>query len=86
MVLEELKPHIEPDSVLDENASARCCHRYIKNRQGQFHYKDASEKLLPIGSGEIESSHRYIIQKRLKIAGAWWKEENAGDMISLTRE
>ncbi len=26
---------------------------------------------LPIGSGEIESAHRYIIQSRLKRAGAW---------------
>jgi hypothetical protein len=31
---------------------------------------------LPIGSGEIESAHRYVIQNRLKIAGAWWKMEN----------
>jgi len=39
--------------------------------------------MLPIGSGEIESAHRYIIQERLKITGAWWKEENAADMLAL---
>jgi hypothetical protein len=31
---------------------------------------------LPIGSGEIESGHRYVFQNRLKISGAWWKMEN----------
>jgi hypothetical protein len=38
---------------------------------------------LPIGSGEIESAHRYVIQIRLKIAGAWWKMENVAKMIAL---
>ncbi|MCP4348241.1 MAG: hypothetical protein GY795_22360 [Desulfobacterales bacterium] len=82
-VLEELRPYIEPDSVPDEKAPVRCCHRYIRNRPGQFDYKGASENGLPIGSGEIESARRYIIQNRLKIAGARWKEDNAQNMISL---
>jgi len=38
---------------------------------------------LPIGSGEIESRHRHVIQARLKRAGAWWKEENAEKMLAL---
>jgi len=33
--------------------------------------------------GEIESAHRYVIQERLKIAGAWWKEDNAQNMLGL---
>lgn len=82
-VLEDLKPHIEPDSVPDEKAPVRCCSRYITNRPGQFDYKGALENDLPIGSGEVESGHRYIIQKRLKIAGAWWKEDNAQNMLAL---
>ena len=36
-----------------------------------------------IGSGEIESAHRYVIQIRLKIAGAWWKVENLSKMLAL---
>jgi hypothetical protein len=32
---------------------------------------------------EIESAHRYVIQIRLKIAGAWWKIENAEKMLAL---
>jgi hypothetical protein len=36
---------------------------------------------LPIGSGEIESAHRYIAQKRLKLPGAWWRVERAETWI-----
>lgn len=36
------------------------------------HFKAAG---YPIGSGEVESAHRYIPQKRLKIPGASWKPE-----------
>ncbi|MFZ4537043.1 hypothetical protein [Propionivibrio sp.] len=31
----------------------------------------------------MESAHRYIIQKRLKLSGAWWKPENAQAMLNL---
>ncbi|MCP4197268.1 MAG: ISKra4 family transposase [Proteobacteria bacterium] len=82
-VLANLEPHIEPKSLSDENAPVRRCHRYITNRPGQFNYKDAIASDLPIGSGQIESAHRYVIHERLDIAGAWWKEDNANDMLAL---
>ena len=37
----------------------------------------------PIGSGEVESAHRYIPQNRLKIAGASWKVETVNQMLAL---
>ncbi|MCP4147269.1 MAG: hypothetical protein GY757_05915 [bacterium] len=83
VVIELLNPFAEPVSAPDEKAPVRCRIRYITNRPGQFDYKGALEKGLPIGSGEIESAHRYVIQERLKIAGAWWKEDNAQNMLSL---
>ena len=46
-------------------------------------YQEALAAGLPIGSGEIESGHRYVIQARLKIAGAWWKEDNAEKMLAV---
>lgn len=82
-VLMALKPYLEPNSVSDENAPVRACYRYIENRPDQFYYKEALEKELPIGSGEVESEHRYISQKRLKLAGAWWKDNNAANILSL---
>jgi hypothetical protein len=82
-VLKALAPYQEPDSIKDCDAPVRRCYRYLDNRRDQLDYASAIAKGLPIGSGEIESAHRYIIQKRLKITGAWWKEENAIDMLAL---
>ncbi len=69
--------------VEDKDAPVRACHRYISNRADQFDYPHALAAELPIGSGEIESAHRYVIQERLKIPGAWWKVENADKMLAL---
>lgn len=66
-----------------EETPVEKCYRYIANRQKNLDYKSAIENDLPIGSGEIESSHRYVIQKRLKIAGAWWNPNTAENMLSL---
>jgi len=82
-VLCELKTKLaEQEKVTEENGLGRCV-RYIEKRIKYMDYKQAKEKELPIGSGEIESSHRHIVQKRLKIAGAWWKTENANAMLQL---
>lgn len=61
----------------------RACHRYLSNRTNQLDYKGTIENGLPFGSGEIESAHRYIIQKRLKLPGAWWKAANVEPMLTL---
>ena len=80
-VLQALLPHLEPEDWT--LAPVRACYRYINNRKKQFDYPSAIKNDLPIGSGEIESSHRYILQKRLKLAGAWWTIDNAAHMIAL---
>jgi len=66
-----------------EESPVQKCYRYIVNRQDCLDYKKALEQDLPIGSGEIESAHRSVIQKRMKIPGAWWREDNAGNMLAL---
>ena len=82
-VVDELQRFVEDDTVADDNAPVRAAHRYLTNRPGQFNYQDALVAGLPIGSGEIESAHRYVIQDRLKRAGAWWKLKNAERMLAL---
>jgi len=82
-VLLELEPHLESQEAAESEAPVRACYRYIKNRPDQLDYKRAMNEDLPIGSGEIESAHRYVIQERLKIAGAWWCIKNVGNMINL---
>jgi len=83
VVIKNLESRLEPEKTPDKDAPVRQCHRYLCNRPGQFEYAAALEAGLPVGSGEIESAHRYIIQKRLKIAGAWWKRDNARKMLVM---
>jgi hypothetical protein len=59
------------------------CLRYIRNRPGQFEYDKIRNQELPIGSGKIESSHRSLMQKRLKKPGTWWLKDNADKMADL---
>ena len=82
-VLQELRAHLESPEIQDSDAPVRQCHRYIDNRRDQLNYQDAIKRDLPIGSGEIESSHRYIVQERMKRAGAWWRPHNADHMLAL---
>ena len=56
-------------SVPKTNAPLRACIHTIQNRPGQFDDPAAIEQQLPIASGQIESSHRHLIQKRLKLPG-----------------
>lgn len=67
-VLKELK---ERQEKTQGHEGLIACIKYIENRPGQFEYKTAKEKGLPIGSGKVESSHRSLIQKRLKKPGTW---------------
>jgi len=55
----------------------------LSHRQDQLDYQSAMAQGLPIGSGEIESAHRYIVQKRLKLPGAWWRAANADHMLAV---
>ena len=63
----------------------RCEHAIaiLSARASQLKYREALAEGLPIGSGEIESAHRYVAQKRLKLPGAWWRVEHAEHMLAL---
>ncbi len=81
--LRALAGHCEAPDVDDERAPVRRCHRYLSSRRGQLNYRQALADELPIGSGEIESAHRYVAQQRLKRPGAWWRVEHAEHMLAL---
>jgi len=80
-ILRSLQPHLEPPNT--EEAPVSAAHRYLTQRQDCLDYVAARRQKLPIGSGEVESGHRHVIQKRLKLAGGWWKEINAQAMLNL---
>ena len=79
MVLNNLKYY----ATRNQDGAANKCYQYLKKRANQLHYHTAIKNDLPIGSGEIESAHRYIIQHRIKITGAWWLDEHAESMANL---
>ena len=82
-LIQDLAAHLEAPDTVDAEAPVRCCHRYLSHRRGQLDYRAALADDLPIGSGEIESAHRYVVQQRLKRPGAWWQAANAEHMIAL---
>jgi len=82
-VLRALSGRCEPPEVDDEHAPVRTCHRYLSARADRLNYRQALAEGLPIGSGEIESAHRYVAQQRLKRPGAWWRVEHAEFMLAL---
>lgn len=82
-VLAQLHPYVEGETVDNDHAPVRACVRYLSNRLLYLNYKGTIEKGLPIGSGEIESAHRYVIQERLKVPGAWWNAANVEPMLAL---
>lgn len=80
-VLRSLQPHLEAPNT--EEAPVTAAYRYLTERLDCLDYLGARASNLPIGSGEVESGHRHVIQKRLKLAGAWWKHTNAQAMLNL---
>jgi hypothetical protein len=79
-VLDALAPFVRADS---DDDPVTACDRYLRNRLDQLDYQGAIQRGLPIGSGEIESAHRYLIQERLKLPGAWWSPDPIETMLAL---
>lgn len=78
--LTELAAKEDPQENEQPAASAL---RYLKNRYDNLFYAHCIKEDLPIGSGMIESGHRYVLQARLKLPGAWWKPQNANAMAKI---
>jgi hypothetical protein len=79
-IVEELR---DRQKIFPDHKEIQGCIKYVENRPGQFEYHQAIRKGLPIGSGKIESTHRSLMQKRLKKPGAWWLRENAEKIADL---
>lgn len=82
-VLERLAALNESEIVADEEAPARTTLAYLRPRTQYLDYQTAIKNNLPVGSGSIEGSHRSVLQKRLKISGAWWSETSLNAMAHL---
>lgn len=80
-VLRSLEKRTAPAGSI--TGAAQSAQRYLQERRQHLDYAGARQNQLPIGSGEIESAHRHVIQHRLKIAGGWWTERNIQSMLQL---
>lgn len=56
---------------------------YLERFSEAVDYKTFQAQGYPIGSGEIESAHRAIPQKRLKLPGACWHPDSINPMLAL---
>ena len=56
---------------------------YLERFADSVCYQLLVDRGWPIGSGEVESAHRYIPQARLKIPGACWRVESINPMLAL---
>lgn len=57
--------------------------KYLEDRAEMTFYRSFKKGGYPIGSGGIESSNKYVCHRRMKLSGAWWKEEKANSMLVL---
>ena len=80
-VLRALAAHEEPAGALATPVGN--AQRYLSDRRGHLDYAGARARGLCLGSGEVESGHRHVIQQRLKLAGSWWTEPHAEAMLGL---
>ena len=73
----------------DEPKSAECRDKlksllsYYNSHQNRMLYGTYRQKGYLVGSGPIESAHRNVIQKRLKLSGQRWTEEGARNIACL---
>jgi hypothetical protein len=56
---------------------------YLEKNRDRIHYETDKEDGYPIGSGGIESSHKYVCHTRMKRSGAWWVKESGNGMLRI---
>ena len=78
-ILEELKQRYDKNP----NDRLKRLIGYVKRFCDSVNYNEYREKGYPIGSGEIESAHKSVPQKRLKIPGATWHPSSIDPMLAL---
>ena len=67
-------------SVIQEKESLLT---YLKNNKARMKYGTFKNKGWLVGSGAIESAHRTVIQKRMKLSGQRWTLNGAQQILNL---
>ncbi len=67
----------------EQQAAYQAALNYLARRQTMIDYPHFERQGWPIGSGAVESSHKHVVQRRLKQAGMRWAEHNLNPMLAL---
>lgn len=81
--VDQVKENFEKEYEKNPDDRLRRLIGYITRFYDSLNYGEFKAKGYPIGSGEIESTHRSIPQKRLKLPGASWHPSSINPMLSL---
>ena len=81
--VEKILRELNEEYERDPNKRLKRLIGYIERFSDALNYNSFKEKGYPIGSGEIESAHKSIPQKRLKIPGASWHPDSIDPMLAL---
>ncbi len=86
-VFDLVKEHIpyRPRKKIDKNRALtfRKFLDYLESNRNRLNYREFLKRGWPIGSGSIESSHKTVLQKRMKLSGMMWSKKNAQRMATL---
>lgn len=87
---EDLLADIPPPDPDSDEADEKIPHirlarliKFLTKFYESVHYGAYAANDWPMGSGRAESSHRSVVQARLKLPGACWKQENLTPMVTL---
>lgn len=78
-VVEELRKAFERTKNEDILREAN----YFERNKDAVSYAEYRENGWSSASSEVESSHRHVVQVRLKIPGAWWHPDNVQNILAL---
>jgi hypothetical protein len=78
-ILEELKTQ----NATEPNDRLRRFISYLHRFEDAVDYDRFKQLGYPIGSGEVESAHKSVPQKRLKLPGASWHPDSINPMLAL---
>lgn len=71
------------DKLPEKTEKLRQLIGYYKNHEKRMQYHIFKEKGFQIGSGDIESAHKDVLQKRLKLSGQRWTKQGLQQMAEL---
>ena len=76
--LQRLRPVTETAATAIEHLIG-----YLRQHRERINYRAERKGGYPLGSGGIESAHKFICHARLKRSGAWWYVANSNHMLAL---